>query len=521
LAFVVLGVVLRFVRYAMKYPLWWDESFLAVNLIKRGYLDLLRPLDYSQVCPILFLWAELTVVRLLGFYEWTLRLFPLVCGIASVLLFRHVAGRIVRGLPLLLAVAIFAVSYHPIRHAADAKPYASDLLAALLVMAAAIECTRTPSHARWMWTLAALSPVLIALSHPAIFVVSGVALALAPAVIKARSRRVVIAYLALVTSTVGTFLLLYALFTRSQAAATLAIMQRQWVAAFPPIHEAGAFCRWFVTAHTGSMFAYPCGGERGLSSLTVALFSIGAALLWFQRRRAVLLLCTAPFVMGLCAAALKRYPYGGVADGSPARVMQYLVPSICLLTGIGAATTVGVFRNPARRARAVRIGLLALAVIGISPLVTESFHPYRSIHAYRARELARRFWPELERGAEPLCLRWDLGIGKWNSSNLNTAVYLCNQLIYSQHRRSIGRPDLGLVSADHPLRCVDPFPDSKDARRSEWLPAMEKKFHLVQRRDIVVDMSVSASVPRTERYAIYEFVPIELGAREASLKAVR
>ena len=82
-AFVVLGVLLRLVRYAMDYPLWWDEAFVAVNFIRRDYLDLLRPLDYGQVCPILFLWAELTLVKLLGFSEWSLRLFPLVCAIAS------------------------------------------------------------------------------------------------------------------------------------------------------------------------------------------------------------------------------------------------------------------------------------------------------------------------------------------------------------------------------------------------------------------------------------------------------
>ena len=133
-AFVGLGVLLRVVRYLMDYPLWWDEAFLAVNFIRRGYLDLLRPLDYSQVCPILFLWIELTVVKLAGFSEWSLRLFPLACAGASVVVFRHVAGRVVRGVPLLLAVGIFAVSFHPIRHAADVKPYASDLLVALVLL---------------------------------------------------------------------------------------------------------------------------------------------------------------------------------------------------------------------------------------------------------------------------------------------------------------------------------------------------------------------------------------------------
>ena len=181
-AFVALGILLRIARYAMNYPLWWDEAFVSVNFIRRGYLDLLRPLDYGQVCPILFLWAELTVVKLLGFSEWSLRLFPLVCGIVSVVLFRYAASRVVRGVPLLLAVAIFAMAYHPIRHAADVKPYASDLLAALGLLALAFDWWLDPQRAGRMWALAAVAPLAIALSHPAIFVAGGIALGLFPSV---------------------------------------------------------------------------------------------------------------------------------------------------------------------------------------------------------------------------------------------------------------------------------------------------------------------------------------------------
>ena len=35
-AFVALGVVLRVVRYGCNFPLWGDESFLAVNFNTRG-----------------------------------------------------------------------------------------------------------------------------------------------------------------------------------------------------------------------------------------------------------------------------------------------------------------------------------------------------------------------------------------------------------------------------------------------------------------------------------------------------
>ena len=64
-------------------------------------------------------------------------------------------------------MAIFAVSFHPIRHAAEVKPYASDLLVALVLLALALDWRRTPDRTLWLWLLVAFVPVALALSHPA------------------------------------------------------------------------------------------------------------------------------------------------------------------------------------------------------------------------------------------------------------------------------------------------------------------------------------------------------------------
>jgi hypothetical protein len=511
-AFVGLGVLLRVVRYLMDYPLWWDEAFLAVNFIRRGYVDLLRPLDYSQVCPILFLWIELTVVKLAGFSEWSLRLFPLACAGASVVVFCYGASRVVRGVPLLLAVGIFAVSFHPIRHAADVKPYASDLLVALILLVPVFDWLRAPDRTSRLWTLAVIAPFAVALSHPAIFVAGGIAVGLLPAVACARQRRVAIAYAGFVASTVITFLALYAIFTRAQAASTLSTMQAQWTAAFPPLDDPVALLKWLATAHTGGMFAYPCGGENGASSLTLGLFLAGAAVLWRRKRRTLVLICVAPMAVALAAAALRRYPYGGVAHGSPARVMQYLVPSICLLAGLGAASGLGRIRKPRLQRLTLRGGLLALVAVGIVPLALDAAHPYRAMHAQRARQFARRFWPELARGAVPVCLRWDLGLGRWDAKNLNVAVYLCNQRIYSPARRPGAVPPWHSVSADRPLRCVLPLTDPGEARVAAWLGAMKTGYHLTKSRRLLENMAEPGAPPRIESYTIYEFVPTTVGS---------
>ena len=183
----ILGLILRAVRYLVDFPLWCDEARLAANLINLNYHDLGQPLSHAQVCPVGFLAVETTLVRLLGYSTWSLRLAPLLSAMASVVLFRHLARRLLSGLPAMLAVAIFAVSWWPIGFAAEVKPYATDLLVSLALFAAAVEWLKTRRTA-WLWGLAAASVVAIPLSLPSIFVVGGTALALVATVRQSRQR---------------------------------------------------------------------------------------------------------------------------------------------------------------------------------------------------------------------------------------------------------------------------------------------------------------------------------------------
>ncbi len=191
--FVALGIALRLVRYLLCFPLWGDETMAAANFLERGYADLLKPLDYGQTCPLFFLWMELTIVKLWGFHEMALRLAPTMCGLASVILFRDFAARLLRGLPLLLAVAVFAVSYYPIRHSAEVKPYAGDLLAALVLLCLAVRWLQEPPRTVWLWALAVAAPFCLGLSFTAAFVAGGVSLTLLARVARlsdrARGRR--------------------------------------------------------------------------------------------------------------------------------------------------------------------------------------------------------------------------------------------------------------------------------------------------------------------------------------------
>ena len=511
-AFVGFGIAVRIAYHLLDFPLWWDEAFVAANLLRRGYLGLLKPLDYGQVCPLLFLWAELTAVRWLGFAEWSLRLFPLACSIASLVLFRGAAGMLLGGRALILAVAIFAASSHPIRHGADLKPYASDALASLMLVVPALAWSRRREDPRPLWGLATVGPVCLLLSHPAAFVAVGVGLALVvPGWRSGRwGVRIPVATFGLVSFAVA--VAIYVLFTGAQASAASPGMAAMWKDSFPPLDSIFGLARWLAVVHSGEMMAYPLGAEGGGSTASLLLGLVGAAVLWRRGRTVALGCLLGPLGVALVAAGLRRYPYGGPAPhGSAARIMQYAAPALCLLIGLGLATVLERVGRPRLQLRLMRVGLAGLVLIGLAPLVAGVRQPYRAHQAEAARQFARGFWPEVGKDAEVACLRWDLNVAEWDSIRLGVAVMLCDQALYSPSRRS-GGPDWSKVSGSRPLRCVLGVAGKADAPRVEsWLASMGPRFRLTVRERFEMNAAPPGRPPVLELYEVFEFVPREAG----------
>ena len=506
--FVGLGIVVRLVRYFVNYPIWHDEAFLAVNFWDRGYLDLLRPLDYGQVAPWLFLAIERTAVTWLGYSEPALRLFSTICSVLSLPLLRHVAGRLLRGTPQLLAVAVLAVSFYPIRHGAEIKPYASDLLASLILLALAVEWMRSPESSRWWWALTALVPILVALSYPAVFVAGGVSLALAPSALRSNQRPVRLGCIVYNLVLVASFLAVYFACTVFQAEAMRDSYRTGcWADSFPPLDRPWAVPLWLVDVHAGRMMAYPAGEQHGASSLTLLCVLAGCLALYRRNQKTTLAVLVAPFGLGLIAAFLGRYPYGGAP-----RIMLYGAPSICLLVGLGLTDLLSRICRLEMQRRAF-LGILAgLAILGGGLMVRDLVKPYRVADDLRTRNFARWFWSERTGRGELACLKTDMGLSfrprLWRVGM--SAVYLFHQRMFSERHRQRRPVDLdpAIYSEDRPLRLVafDHLPAGIPAF-DRWLVALEGSFQVKRTETYLIQPGTPEEDWLRDAYVVLELIP--------------
>ena len=385
---VVAGLAWRTVRFAQGRPLWGDEAALAASLITRDFAGLARPpLEYHQIAPLGFLWAELAAARAFGLNEWSQRVVAFLCGTAAFLVFVRFARRATDSLTALLAIAILAAAFYPVRHTVELKQYAGDMLVAVAAMALAWRASRGPASP-WPWAgLALLAAVGVWLSFPAVFVIAGAIAFLGWKAIQTRSWRRFWGVAAVACVFAASFAAAYVLYLRPLAEASPHYFEEegtQWAAAFPPWEKPWLLPLWLLEVHTGNMLAYPYGGNHFGSAATTLLVIVGAVTFWRGGRRDILALLLAPLALALAAACLRRYPYG-----SSARTMLYMAPSFCLLAGEGLRAILRLLAPKRLRSSVVRAAALALTGAILVSLGHDLARPYKDRLAQEVRQFVR------------------------------------------------------------------------------------------------------------------------------------
>ncbi len=334
---VALGLVARLVRLAVDFPIWGDEAAVACSFLSRDLRGLLQPLEFEMVAPIGWLAPTFGLSKLLSPEPWVLRLPALVAGSAALVVFACFARRAVGRGGGLAAAALFAASYYLVRHSAEVKPYAFDLLFGVGITASAWRLLRWIDD-RGAWAaFGALCAAAVWCSYPAAFVASGALLALGVVALHERRRGAIVAWLLAGAAVAASFIAMYALFGREQQWTEERLADaRHWDDHFLPLSQPWLWPWWLLKELTGNLLAYPNGGPRFGSSATFLLAVAGGVSLWRSGRRRELLLLTAPLLPMLVASALRKYPFGGSA-----RIALHLSVPVCLLAARGLVAARG------------------------------------------------------------------------------------------------------------------------------------------------------------------------------------
>lgn len=357
------------VRYLLAFPVWGDEAFVVNNLPDASYGDLFAPLPNGQVGPLLWWWLEKACYELGEGSIVVLRLPALVAGIVSTWLMLRFCLKALPQPSALLAFAVFCASYYPLRHAVEVKPYAIDLLWALIQLNLALDLIRADGFQKRQKaiTLVVFSLIGVWLSYPSLFTSAGLALYF---FCRQPSRRPAFASSLLFGGVAAWMVFTYAL-PHARAASWLMEME-MWKPAFPPFEQWWALPYWLLERHCGYMAAYPTGGRDFGSSLSFLMMFVGAVSLVRAHQGRFLLLLMSPLLFNLIAASLQQYPYGGSI-----RVSIFLAPASCLLMGHGIATALGKLRAPV-----ASLGLLVVVLLmfgfATSGLIRDVQQPYKT-----------------------------------------------------------------------------------------------------------------------------------------------
>jgi hypothetical protein len=410
-ALISVGAALRLVQYAANRPLWLDEALISLNIVNKSFGDLFGVLNFNQGAPPGFLVVEKLAVELLGRNEYALRLFPLLCGLASLPLFHRLAESVLKSRwAALVALASFALLDPLIYYSSEVKQYACDVLAALVLWIVADRLVAGRRGRRQVIALAVAGAVAICFSHASLLVLAAVGTVLGIQLATARQwwtlSRVAVVGAVWTSALAAAYLVSFRHLERLQRGA--AGVDSENAMPFPPSSRADV--DWF-TEQGDVIFRDMIGWGPRTALVAGALCLVGAvAHLARDRAQAALLLLPLPYT--LAASALHQYPFGH-------RFVLFLFPLVPLYLAGGAVWLARRLRHPAAVAvpAAALVLLLGLQLRGaardvVDPVRRENITPvlrylernWRSgdrLYVHYGAQYAFRFYEERRDGPSP------------------------------------------------------------------------------------------------------------------------
>ena len=174
---IFIGVSLRLYVYLENRSLWGDETSLALNIVHKNFSELTRLLDYHQAAPIGFLFIEKLFIIVLGNHDYILRIFPFISGVLA-LYFIYRFARTHLGPAGIIALALSSFTWLFVYYSSELKQYSSDVMVMSMLLFFSGNCLKKDSSAKDFILLGITGSIAIWISHPTIFVLVGIGIAL-------------------------------------------------------------------------------------------------------------------------------------------------------------------------------------------------------------------------------------------------------------------------------------------------------------------------------------------------------
>jgi hypothetical protein len=348
----LLGVALRTWAYASNTSLWLDEVLLSRNITELSLRELLtQPLHLDQVAPRGFLLVERLAVTLFGQSELALRLFPFLCALAGLFLFRRLAERTLDGLAVPFAIALFAIGLPFIKYSAEVKQYGIDATAAIALTLLALDIRERDTSVARLLLVGAAGFVVIWFSQASVLVMAGIGVAFAVDWLISRDRLTWLALFMIIPMWAVASVIAVVVGVHSMTPSTRQFMDDFWEQGFLPLPLKSVMdLRWFWDRLL-SLFTSPNLLHYRWPALFLVVALLGLVALW-RTRRVVALVLTGPVVVAFAAAAAQQYPFRD-------RLVMCLMPCVLLTVAAGAEW----IRRVASRLHPALGGALMIALI--------------------------------------------------------------------------------------------------------------------------------------------------------------
>ena len=311
------GIVFRLRQYLTGRSLWLDEAMLALNIVNRDFAGLLQPLDYDQGAPIGFLYVEKILNLMFGDHEFVLRLFPLVAGIISIVLFYLLLRRTASGIGLSIGLALFAAGPELVYYSSEVKQYALDVAVIIGLLLLAFPILDGQAKKGDFIRLGLAGLVGMWFSHPALFVLASLEISLLGQALIRRERSQLGSALLTGIFWLANLGLLYSISLRGLSQNTFLL--EYWQENFMPIPP-WSYWRWFGTVFEGII-----QNQLGVNIspwLVFIILTLGIVSL-FNRNRIYSGALLLVLMFSLVASALRLYPLGG-------RLSLFLTPLLII-----------------------------------------------------------------------------------------------------------------------------------------------------------------------------------------------